>query len=409
MIVLGTKPEYFSSVWVKNEWSRFLEIMRKDKNRLIIPAYKDFDPYDLPDELSYFQALDMSRIGFVQDLLSGIKKIDEGSDSVVKKSLGDGYDNSEDRLVHNAEVYLSLDNYEDAKSAYSEITKNYPDNYKGWWGLILCETKCFSQVIPDRSRINTLYGYVEKLADNDTLEELRNEYVEYLKILSRSEAVDEIEIVTDKIKNYGDLTRQLVLEIKGIEEERGRVKSARKTINSEINDAYERIDRLKKAKIASVVSMIVVLGPVIVLILIGFVEGVNSPGGISGDDIAAIILSVLCFGAPWIILSGCLSAGIINGMKKGTSSIENEEKCIGIKSEEANRLKKTIKSLDDQIIYQKNKVESNKSIMLELEEYQGLGNETISELLFEIMKREVNADYEIDADLENVRKRIMKY
>ena len=75
MIVVGTKPEYYNAVWVKNEWNRFLAIMQNDKSRLIIPAYRDMDPYDIPDALSYFQAQDMSKIGFMQDLIRGIDKV----------------------------------------------------------------------------------------------------------------------------------------------------------------------------------------------------------------------------------------------------------------------------------------------------------------------------------------------
>ena len=75
MVVVGTKPEYFNAVWVRNEWSRYLQIMQKDKNRILIPAYRDMDPYDLPNELSLFQSQDMSKIGFLQDLIRGIKKI----------------------------------------------------------------------------------------------------------------------------------------------------------------------------------------------------------------------------------------------------------------------------------------------------------------------------------------------
>ena len=75
MLVIGTKPEYFKAVWVRNEWSRFLALSKKDRSRLIIPCYRDMDPYDLPDELSLFQSQDMSKIGFIQDLVRGIKKV----------------------------------------------------------------------------------------------------------------------------------------------------------------------------------------------------------------------------------------------------------------------------------------------------------------------------------------------
>ena len=75
MVVLGTKPEYFNAVWVKNEWSRYLALIKQGQRKMLIPAYKDMDPYNLPEEFSHLQAQDMSKLGFMQDLIRGIKKI----------------------------------------------------------------------------------------------------------------------------------------------------------------------------------------------------------------------------------------------------------------------------------------------------------------------------------------------
>ena len=75
MVVVGSKPEYFNAVWVKNEWSRYLALMKTDHTRLLIPCYRDMDPYDLPEELSILQSQNMSKIGFMQDLLRGVKKV----------------------------------------------------------------------------------------------------------------------------------------------------------------------------------------------------------------------------------------------------------------------------------------------------------------------------------------------
>ena len=76
MVVLGTKPEYFNAVWVKNEWSRYLALVKQSNGKkILIPAYRDMDPYDLPEEFSHLQAQDMSKLGFMQDLIRGIKKI----------------------------------------------------------------------------------------------------------------------------------------------------------------------------------------------------------------------------------------------------------------------------------------------------------------------------------------------
>ena len=75
MLAIGTKVEYFNSVWVKNEWSRYLKIIAKDPTKHIFPCYKDLDPKNLPEEFVHLQAQDMSKIGFEQDLMRGIGKI----------------------------------------------------------------------------------------------------------------------------------------------------------------------------------------------------------------------------------------------------------------------------------------------------------------------------------------------
>ena len=75
MIVIGTKPEYMNAIWVKNEWSRFLAMMKKDHSKLLLPCYRDMDPYDMPEQLSVLQSYDMAKIGFIQDLIRGIKKV----------------------------------------------------------------------------------------------------------------------------------------------------------------------------------------------------------------------------------------------------------------------------------------------------------------------------------------------
>ena len=97
MVVIGTKPEHFNAVWVKNEWSRFLSMMKKDRSKLLLPCYRDMDPYDLPEALSVLQSYDMSKIGFMQDLIRGVKKvIDAGKPQETAKETV-----KETVVVHN--------------------------------------------------------------------------------------------------------------------------------------------------------------------------------------------------------------------------------------------------------------------------------------------------------------------
>lgn len=57
------------------------------KIRLLIPCYRDFSPYDLPNEFSNLQALDMSKIGFMQELIDSIERLNKGTKNIVMKIL----------------------------------------------------------------------------------------------------------------------------------------------------------------------------------------------------------------------------------------------------------------------------------------------------------------------------------
>jgi len=50
MLVLGTKPEYLNSTWVRSEWLRYLDRISAGENNLLIPLYQDFLHERLPDE-----------------------------------------------------------------------------------------------------------------------------------------------------------------------------------------------------------------------------------------------------------------------------------------------------------------------------------------------------------------------
>ena len=86
MLVIGTKPQYFNAVWVKNEWSRYLKLMKKDRTKLLFPCFRDMDAYELPDEFSHLQAQDMSKIGFINDIVRGIKKVLKKDEPAIQTS-----------------------------------------------------------------------------------------------------------------------------------------------------------------------------------------------------------------------------------------------------------------------------------------------------------------------------------
>lgn len=143
MLVIGSKREYFESVWMRNEWSRFLALKKKDRSRLLIPCYKDMDPYDIPEELSLFQSQDMSKIGFMQDLLRGVMKVVNAGKtasfnaSATPASTSTSSANSDvGKMMKRISILMSQGEWEEAKSNCKDTLKIDPENAELY--LLLC-------------------------------------------------------------------------------------------------------------------------------------------------------------------------------------------------------------------------------------------------------------------------------
>jgi hypothetical protein len=74
MLAVGTSYEHYTSVWVKNEWSRYLKLLAQDKGKHLIPCYKDIDPEDIPKEFNHLQGADLGKMGAIQDILFNMEK-----------------------------------------------------------------------------------------------------------------------------------------------------------------------------------------------------------------------------------------------------------------------------------------------------------------------------------------------
>lgn len=145
MVVLGTKPEHFTAVWVKNEWSRYLSLIRNGEKKMLIPAYKDMDPYDLPDEFSHLQAQDMSKLGFMQDIIRGIKKI-AGEPAAVEESKPQSkkpqYTANAAPLLERAFLFLEDCDWESADEYCEKVLDLEPKNAQAYVGKLMAELEC---------------------------------------------------------------------------------------------------------------------------------------------------------------------------------------------------------------------------------------------------------------------------
>lgn len=89
MLMVTADSDHCNSVWVKNEWKRYLDFMKNDTSKTLIPVYRDISPYTLPDEFSHFQAQDMSKLGAIQDLTRGVEKLLGKSRKPNKSGMND--------------------------------------------------------------------------------------------------------------------------------------------------------------------------------------------------------------------------------------------------------------------------------------------------------------------------------
>ena len=145
MVALGTKPEYFKAPWVKNEWSRYLALVKQSGGKkVLIPAYRDMDPYDLPEEFSHLQAQDMSKLGFMQDLIRGIKKIaktDEPAPTVVQQTVVQqtAAAGSIAPLLKRAFMYLEDGEWQNADEYAEKVLDQDPENAEAYVAKLMAE------------------------------------------------------------------------------------------------------------------------------------------------------------------------------------------------------------------------------------------------------------------------------
>ncbi len=239
MLAVGTKPEYFSAPWVKNEWSRYLKIMSTDKKRLLIPCYRDMDAYDLPEEFAHLQAQDMGKIGFIEDIIRGIKKIikKDTEKVVVKETVvvkepvtlssqtgaqGGMTAPNTLSLLKRAKMFLGDGNFESADDYAEKVLDIDPECADAYVVKLCCELKLKKeeQLLEYNKPFGCNAHYVKAatFATGERLAQIQNYYVSVMdrlyngiqkKMERAEEAVEYRRLANewDKLEGYKDSKR----------------------------------------------------------------------------------------------------------------------------------------------------------------------------------------------------------
>ena len=144
MLVVGTDYEHFDAVWVKNEWSRFLKLISSGQKKVLIPVFKNMDPYDMPKEFAKLSAQDMGKVGAMQDLLRGVEKIlgsktEEKKETVVIQQSSGGP--NVQAMLDRGSMALEDKKWEDAQGFFNRALDMDAKCGEAYLGLFLVEQK----------------------------------------------------------------------------------------------------------------------------------------------------------------------------------------------------------------------------------------------------------------------------
>lgn len=133
MLALGTSPDNFNAVWVKNEWSRYLTRIAETSQGVLAILYKDMPPAHLPKEFAHLQTFDMSAPDFMNELLRGVRKVlaesSPDAEEPVEAPLPENTDGVDPAaLLRRAELALEDGEFEDADGFCERVLNIQPEN-----------------------------------------------------------------------------------------------------------------------------------------------------------------------------------------------------------------------------------------------------------------------------------------
>lgn len=298
MLAVGTDYEYYNAVWVKNEWSRYLKLMSTDKDKHLIPCYKDIDAYDMPKEFARLQAQDLGKVGAMQDLLRGIEKIlpKANAVSVVQERVVVGSSDGNNKitsLLDRGHMALEDGDWDKADAFFEDVLNNDSKNAQAYIGKTLAAESCRSlndlirkrirqsqNVIPqtftlptsneyadnavrkyklpgyiDPEQIGKLYefdlSYTSEVAGRKQQYRDEEKYWSTHKLLSRAEKFAVGGVAEDLQREKNSLFTQMHDRVKKAEEAEDSVKSElRKRYETHLKNADKRAEALYKNSLA---------------------------------------------------------------------------------------------------------------------------------------------------------------
>lgn len=157
MLALGTSYDDYNNVWVKNEWNRYLEIAEKNKNKCLIPCYKDVDEYDIPKEFAGLKVCQLGNDDTFNNIMAEIanvvkqESVNQPAPKPEKAEPAEEIELEEIEIIEPVDINKLLDegfsaisdkNWKKANKLFFQVLDEEPDNSKAYWGQLLVQQEC---------------------------------------------------------------------------------------------------------------------------------------------------------------------------------------------------------------------------------------------------------------------------
>ena len=214
MLVIGTAYERYDAVWVKNEWSRYLDMMKSDKDKRLIPCYKGIEAYDMPREFKNLQAQDLGKLGWQQDLTRGVLKLlgkDEAKNAaapaqavLIEQLAANTSMQQAENLVKRALIFMEDGKYNDAKTYLDKALDANAEYAPAYVGKVMAQLQLtredqlsFCDVDTDRAG-GWFYDLPDwKKAMRFATPEQKNTYEGYVRAAQQSLAEDVGKVIAE--------------------------------------------------------------------------------------------------------------------------------------------------------------------------------------------------------------------
>ncbi|MBQ6527303.1 MAG: TIR domain-containing protein [Clostridia bacterium] len=136
MLAFGTDYSHYRAQWVANEWERFLNLMKEDASRILIPCYKGMEHDELPPELENqptFQ--DMGENGAVEELVRGVEKL------LPLEITVDSMDPTLSNLFVRGEICMQGGQWNEAREVMEKVLSSDPAEAQAYLALAMIENR----------------------------------------------------------------------------------------------------------------------------------------------------------------------------------------------------------------------------------------------------------------------------